>query len=54
MPCYVIYNNYAGTWIHESLFWIRTFRTQREAEDYIRLKNLNTRFYEVKQLGNWI
>lgn len=54
MPCYVIYNNYAGTWIHESLFRIKTFRTQGEAEDYIRLKNLNTRFYEVKQLGDWI
>lgn len=54
MPCYVIYNNYAGTWIHETLFRIKIFDSRSAAEDYIRRKNLNTRFYEVKQLGDWI
>ena len=54
MPYYVIYNNYAGTWIHETLFRIKTFDSRGAAENYIRLNDLNTRFYEVKQLGDWI
>lgn len=48
MPYYVIYNNYAGTWIHETLFRIKTFDSRSAAENYIRLNGLNTRFYEVK------
>ena len=48
MPCYVIYNDYSGTWIHETLFRIKTFCSRRQAENYIQKNNLNTRFYKVE------
>lgn len=50
MPYYVIYNNYAGTWIHETLFRIKKFRSRKEAKIYIQTNRLNPRYYEPKMV----
>lgn len=46
MPYYVIRNDYAGTWIHETLFRVRRFSSQKAAEIYIRTNHLNPRYYK--------
>ena len=53
MPYYVIYNSYAGTWVHESLFRVKEFHSCEAAEDYIRKHRLNTRFYTVETVYIW-
>lgn len=45
MPYYVIYNRYAGTWIHETLFRIKKFRSRKTAKIYIQEHRLNPRYY---------
>lgn len=45
MPCYVVFNSYAGTWIHETLFRIKKFGSREAAEAYIRTNRLNPRYY---------
>ena len=50
MPYYVIYNSYAGTWIHESLFRVKKFSSCAEAKIYIQEHRLNTRFYRPERV----
>lgn len=46
MRYYVIYNSYAGTWIHKTLFSVRKFSSRKAAEIYIRTNRLNPRYYK--------
>ena len=45
MLYYVIYNSYAGTWIHETLFRIKKFSSREAAKIYIQEHRLNPRYY---------
>lgn len=47
---FVILNSSTGAYIHESLFRIKTFCSQKGAEWFISERNLNPWIYKVKHI----